>query len=129
MVFHAGKTASSVLIKFSRSSLISSVANKTSGSLVKSIEKPDFLSLTFCRDFKGRNNEITQSLKYLLEKVLGIKTGKPLYQKLPKTSHAHVYSNMMRRDSKNLLKSYVDISMEDIEKFLIKKNKVTPRGR
>ena len=97
--------------------------------LFKSIEKPDFLSLTICKDFKGRTNEITQSLKYLLEKVLGIKTGKPLYQKLPKTSHAPVYSNMMRRDSKNLLKSYADISMEDIERFLIKKNKVTPSGR
>ena len=97
--------------------------------LFKSIKKPDFLSLTICKDFKGRTNEITQNLKYLLEKVLGIKTGKPLYQKLSKTSHAHVYSNMMRRDSKNLLKSYADISMEDIERFLIKKNKVTPRGR
>ncbi len=97
--------------------------------LFKSIEKPDFLSLTICRDFKGRENEITQNLKYFLEKNLGIKTGKPLFQKLPITSPAHIYASMMRRDSKNLLRTYVDIKLEDIEKFLLKKNKVTPRGR
>jgi len=94
--------------------------------LFKSIEKPDFLSLTICRDFKGRNNEICQNIKHLLEKELGIKTGQPLFQKLPPTSHAHVYSNMMRRDTKNLFNTYVNISLEEIEKFLIKK--VTPRG-
>jgi len=97
--------------------------------LFKSIEKPDFLSLTICRDFKGRTNEITQNLKYLLEKVLGIKMGNPLYQKLASTSNAHIYANMMRRDNKNLLSTYVNLELEDIEKFLIKKNKVTPRGR
>lgn len=96
--------------------------------LFKSIEKPDFLSLTVCRDFKGRNNEIKQNLKYFLEKTLGIKIGEPLFQKLSPTSHAHIYANMMRRDSKNLLRTYVDIKLEDIEKLLIKKNKVTPRG-
>ena len=96
--------------------------------LFKSINKPDFLSLTICRDFKGRNNEIVQNLKYLLEKILSIKVGKPLFQKLAPTSNAHIYSGMMRRDSKNLLKTYIDISLEDIEKFLIPIKKVTPRG-
>jgi hypothetical protein len=95
--------------------------------LFKSIDKPDFLSLTICRDFKGRNNEVSQNLKYFLDEILGIKIGKPLFQKLPNTSNAHIYSNMMRRDNKNLLRTYVNISLEDIEKFLIKK--VTPRGR
>ncbi|MBI2628646.1 hypothetical protein HYW74_01020 [Candidatus Pacearchaeota archaeon] len=91
--------------------------------LFKSIEKPDFLSLTICRDFKGRTNEITQSLKYFLETLLKIKMGRPLYQRLAPNSHAHIYANMMRRDNKNLLSTYVNISLEDIEKFL-KKNKV-----
>ncbi|MEK6927011.1 MAG: hypothetical protein AABX11_01125 [Nanoarchaeota archaeon] len=88
--------------------------------LFKSIEKPEFLSLTICRDFKGRNNEVAQNLKYLLGDNLGIKLGKPLFQRLASTSNAHIYSNMMRRDSKNLLNTYVDIKLEDIEKFLIK---------
>jgi hypothetical protein len=93
--------------------------------LFKSLEKPDFLSLTICRDFTGRNNEIIQNLNYFLGVCLGIKLGKPLFQKLSNTSNAHIYSNMMRRDTKNLLRTYVDISLEDIEKFL---KKVTPRG-
>ncbi len=89
--------------------------------LFKAIEKPDFISLTICQDFKGRNNEVSQNLKYLLEGLLKIKIGKPLFQKLAKTSNAHIYSSMMRRDNKNLLKCYVNISLEDVEKFLIKK--------
>ncbi|MEK6859631.1 MAG: hypothetical protein AABX54_02340 [Nanoarchaeota archaeon] len=89
--------------------------------LFNSIEKPDWISLTICRDFEGRINEITQNLKYFLETILKIKVGKPLYQKLSNSSHAHIYANMMRRDTKNLLKTYVDISLEDIEKFLKKR--------
>ena len=94
--------------------------------LFKSIEKPDFLSLTICKDFKGRDNEITQNLEYFLNKLLGIKIGKPLFQRLSSTSHAHIYASMMRRDNKNLLRTYVDISLKDIEKFLLKK--FAPRG-
>jgi len=89
--------------------------------LFKSIEKPEFLSLTICRDFKGRTNEITQNLKYFLETILKIKIGTPLFQKLPNSSHAHIYANMMRRDSKNQLKTYVEINLKDIEKFLKKR--------
>ncbi len=89
--------------------------------LFSSIEKPDFLSLTLCRDFKGRDNDITQSLRYFLENILKMKIGKPLYQRLAFTSHAHIYANMMRRDAKNLLNTYVNISLEDIERFLIKR--------
>lgn len=89
--------------------------------IFKSIEKPDWISLTICKDFKGRTNEITQNLKYFLETILKIKMGKPLYQRLSNSSHAHIYANMMRRDTKNLLKTYVDISLRDIEKFLQKR--------
>src|SRR3989344_693415 len=45
--------------------------------LFKSIEKPEWVSLTICKDFKGRTNEITQNLRYFLERILGIKIGKP----------------------------------------------------
>lgn len=88
--------------------------------LFKSIEKPEWISLTICKDFKGRTNEITQNLKYFLEKILRIKMGKPLYQRLANNSHAHNYASMMRKDIKNLLKTYINISLEDIEKFLKK---------
>ena len=68
--------------------------------LFKSIEKPDFLSLTICRDFKGRTNEIAQNLRYFLETILKIKTGNLLFQKLSNSSHAHIYASLMRRDRK-----------------------------
>lgn len=95
--------------------------------LFKFIEKPDFISLTLCRDFKGRENEINQSIIFFLQRELGLKIGKPLYQKLSKKSYAHVYAGMMRRDKRNLLSCYINIGLEDIEKYLLKK--VTPRGR
>ena len=66
--------------------------------LFKSIEKPDFLSLTICKDFKGRDNEIIKNLKYFLGSLLNIKMGNPLFQRLPNSSHAHIYASMMRRD-------------------------------
>lgn len=89
--------------------------------LFKSVIKPDFLSLILCRDFKGRDNEIIQNLNYFFE-LLKIKAGKPIFQKLPFASHAHIYANLMRRDTKNLLSTYVKISLEDIEKFLKKRH-------
>jgi len=94
--------------------------------LFKSAGKIDWLSLTICKDFKGHINEINQTLRFLLEK-LNIKMGNPLHQSLPSTSYAHIYAGMMRRDKKNMLNTYVNITLEDIEKFLIKK--VTPKGR
>ncbi len=95
--------------------------------LFKSIGKQDFFSLTLCRDFKGRENEILQSIKYLLTEKLGCKTGIPQFRKLLPTSYAHIYASMMRKDKKNFLNTYVNISLNDIEKYLFKK--VTPRSR
>ncbi|MEK6913081.1 MAG: hypothetical protein AABW47_00210 [Nanoarchaeota archaeon] len=95
--------------------------------LFKSIGKQEFFSLTLCRDFKGRENEICQSIRFLLNEQLGLKTGIPQFRKLLPTSYAHIYANMMRRDKKNFLNTYVNISLEDIEKYLLKK--VTPRSR
>lgn len=81
--------------------------------------KPDFVSLTLCRDFKGRENQIKQSVKYLLDDKLNIKSGKPQFQKLPSTSLAHIYAGMMRGDKKNLFGCYVNISLGDIERYLL----------
>jgi len=89
--------------------------------LFKSIEKQEFVSLTICRDFKGRENEINQSLKFFLEKEVDIKIGKPLFQKLSRKSYAHIYASMMRRDKRNLLGCYVKIDLDDIEKYLLKR--------
>lgn len=96
--------------------------------LFKAVKEIDWLSLTICRDFKGRINEINQNLNFFLGKLLNIKIGKPLYQKLANNSYAHNYAGMMRKDNKNLLNTYVNLTLEDIEKFLKRNKKVTPRG-
>ena len=92
--------------------------------LFKSIGKQDFFSLTLCRDFIGRENEILQSIKYLLNNQLSLKTGIPQFRKLFPTSYAHIYAGMMRKDKKNFLNTYVNICLEDIEKYLFKKSYV-----
>ena len=89
--------------------------------LFKSLNIKDKISLTICRDFSGRESTIDQNLKFLLEDIGGMKIGKPLHQRLPASSLAHWYALMMSRDSENHLDTYVDISLEDIEKFLKKR--------
>ncbi len=42
------------------------------------------------------------------------------FTRLGKDSQAHHYSYLMRKDKKNQLKSYVEINLEDIEKWLKK---------
>jgi hypothetical protein len=84
------------------------------------IPKPDFVSLTPCRDFKGRENQVTQGCKFFLD-ILDIKSGMPQFQRLPNTSYAHIYAGMMRKDKKNLFSCYVNITLDEIEKYLIKK--------
>ncbi|MBR9703792.1 hypothetical protein GOV12_00135 [Candidatus Pacearchaeota archaeon] len=89
--------------------------------LFKSLGIKEKTSLTICRDFSGRESTITQNLRFLLEGKGKMKIGVPLYQKLPQSSLAHWYALMMTRDSENCLDIYVDITLEDIEKFLKKR--------
>jgi hypothetical protein len=80
------------------------------------IEGP--VSLTICRDFKGHENDIEMNLNFFLKEKLKINLGKPLHQKLPNNSKAHWYAYLMTKDSENLLKTYVEINLEDFEKYL-----------
>ena len=89
--------------------------------LFKSLNIKEQISLTICRDFSGREATITQNLKFLLEEKDDIKIGKPLYQKLPNSSLAHWYAGMIANDSENRLDTHVNITLEDIEKFLKKR--------
>ena len=90
--------------------------------IFKSLSITDKISLTICRDFPGRERVIDQNLKYLLEEVGGMEIGKPLYQKLPPSSQAHWYARMMSTDGENRLDTYINITLEDIERFLKKRN-------
>ena len=89
--------------------------------LFKSLDIKEQISLTICRDVSGREATITQNLKFLLEEKGGMKIGKPLYQRLPASSLAHWYAGMVANDSENRLDTHVDITLEDIERFLKKR--------
>lgn len=78
------------------------------------------ISLDICKDFQGHEKEITSSLKSFLESKLGLKID-IRYTKLPKDSNADRYAFLMRKDTKNKIKGYVKITLEEIEKYLIKK--------
>ncbi len=92
--------------------------------LFKSLDINEKVSLTICKDFFGRKRTINQNLKFLLEEKGGMIIGKPLHQKLHPSSLAHWYAGMMARDGENRLDTYVDITLEDIERFLRKRKKV-----
>jgi len=93
--------------------------------LFKSTGFKNRVLLTICRDFHGHTNDINNCLKYFLEKRLEFQIGSPRHQKLPNSSYAHRYAKLMYNDKLNLLPSYVNISLEDIEKVLkrFKKNR------
>ena len=86
--------------------------------LFKSIKIKNRILLTICKDFHGHQNDINNTLRYLLEKRLGMQIGSPRHQKLPNSSNAHRYAKLMYNDKLNKLPTYVDISLVDIEKFL-----------
>ncbi len=89
--------------------------------LFKSIKKKiKNVNLAVCRDFSGRENDIKINLEFLFTK-LKIDLGDVMFVKLPSDSSADHYAGLMRQDNKNKMKTYVNITLKDIEKFLKKK--------
>jgi len=88
--------------------------------LFKSIKFKGELSLTICKDFDGRENDIKENLKFFLDRILNLGVNDKIkFIRLDKESNAHKYASLMRQDKKNLMKNnYVKISLEDIEKWL-----------
>ncbi len=78
------------------------------------------INLNICKDFSGRENDVKSNLDYFLVKLLG-KEVTYHFTQLSNQSNAHRYSYMMRNDTKNQLKVYVKINLNDFEKFLLKK--------
>ena len=87
--------------------------------LFKSIKINESITLAICRDFNGRETDIKSNLIYLFG-LLGIKIERIDFCKLGKGSIADKYAYLMRKDTKNQLKTYVHISIEDVEKYLKK---------
>jgi len=87
--------------------------------IIKSFNLKGELNLRICRDFDGKEQEIKNNLKYLLEEKLKLKCAFE-FTKLGRHSHAHNYSYLMRKDKKNKLNTYININLENIEKWLKK---------
>lgn len=87
--------------------------------LFKSIKINESITLVICRDFNGRETEIKSNLIYLFG-LIGLKIERIVFCKLDKGSIADKYAYLMRKDTKNKLKTYVHISIEDVEKYLKK---------
>jgi hypothetical protein len=88
--------------------------------LFKSIKIKKEISLSICRDFQGRENDIQENLKFFLGKILNLKLDKIYFTKLDKDSNANRYSLLMREDTKNKMNTYIKIELKDFEKWLKK---------
>ncbi len=87
--------------------------------LFKSIKPKREISLSVCKDFDGKENDIKENFKFFLEKKLGLNFSDKIYfAKLGKNSNAHKYAFLMREDRKNKMSTYVKIKLEEFEKWL-----------
>ena len=88
-------------------------------SLFESIKNPINVDIEICRDFRWHENNIEQRLKKLLKKKLGIQVNSIRTKKLPDDCDIDNYVYLMFKDKYNLLSTYVNLSLKDIEKFLL----------
>ena len=87
--------------------------------LFKSIKISSPIVLNVCRDFNGREDDVKSNLEYFLGKLLNLKI-EIKFGRLGHDSIAHKYAYLMRKDTKNQLKTYIKIELHEIEKFLKK---------
>ena len=83
------------------------------------LKENTYANLSICRDFHGHERDISSQLKYFLEALLKLNITIH-YGQLSKDSVADRYAYIALKDTKNLFPGYVNISLEDIEKFLRK---------
>jgi len=87
--------------------------------LFESIKNLTEVDIEICRDFRWHENNIEQRLKKLLRKKLGIQVNSIKTHTLPKGCDIDNYVYLMFRDNYNLLPTYVNLSLQNIEKFLL----------
>ena len=85
--------------------------------LVKSTQAEKVM-LLLCKDFDGREDDIKNALNYLLESKLGLNVEGILFSRLEKDALAHKYAYLMRKDSLNQMKTYINISFQELEEFV-----------
>lgn len=86
--------------------------------LFKAAQLKKEINLNLCMDFNGKEEGIKSNLNFLLKQKLKLKINDMKFCKLSNESNADKYAYLMRKDTRNLLKTYIQIKLEDIEKFL-----------
>lgn len=79
----------------------------------------EIIGVRFCRDFPSHEDTIKASLSHCITHIHKKKTTKICCGRMPKNSDAHRYAKIMNQDLYNYLGSYVNITIEQIEPFLI----------
>jgi|TARA_Y100000310_G_C20579568_1_gene762276 hypothetical protein len=79
----------------------------------------DSVSVCFCRDFPGHEESTRASLHHCITHIHKKIVSKINCNKLQRDSDAHKYAKMMNGDTHNYLGIYLDITLEQIEPFLI----------
>ncbi len=87
--------------------------------LFESIKDLTNVDIEICRDFRWHENNIEQRLKKLLRKKLGIQVNSINTHTLLNGCDVDNYVYLMFKDKYNLLSTYVNLSLADIEKFLL----------
>ncbi len=82
---------------------------------------PNKTLLILCRDFGGREADIKLSLHFLIEGKLGVRLEGIVFAQLEEDSWAHKYSYLMRKDYSNQMRTYIKISLKELEEFIRKK--------
>ena len=89
--------------------------------LFKSLNIKSEISLKICRDFIGREDDINKSLEYFLGFKLGLNLNDNIcFCKLSKESIADRYAYLMRKDKKNLMRTYISLNLLHFEKWMKK---------
>lgn len=86
--------------------------------LIEYMGKPPEVELNICRDLRFHENNIKQRLHKLLRKKLSIKINSIIFKNL-RGSDVDNYAYLMIKDNYNLLPTYINLSLENIEKYLI----------
>jgi len=85
--------------------------------LLESVKSKE-VELEICRDLRFHENNIKQRLNKLLRKRLEIKVNSIIFKSMKGTDIDN-YSYLMLKDNYNLLPTYINLSLADIERFLI----------
>ncbi len=87
-------------------------------NLIESINNIKEVELEICRDLRFHENNIKQRLNKLLRKKLSIKVNSIIFRCM-KGTDVDNYAYLMFKDNYNLLPTYINLSLGDIERFLI----------